>query len=207
VLAETVPWTGIVPYTLTDRVEPVYNIEAEGSHCCRVGESGVLVHNMSAPATPPSGNTNPAPPTPHFTCQELMDIVNAAPVNATGLTAGGPAGGKMVRIVADNGLNQAEAASALEEGRDYIIWYFGQGSYTLTRLQSTGTWIIFQGISMTTNVPVLAIRMDGTFFRGASVHLEQAGNTTTFNENYNSGPNAGRNKVWVYQGSNWVIAP
>jgi hypothetical protein len=52
----------------------------------------------------------------------------------------------MVRIVAGKGLNQAEAAAALEEGRDYIIWYFGQGSYTLNRRQNTGTWVIFEGI-------------------------------------------------------------
>jgi hypothetical protein len=54
---------------------------------------------------------------------------------------------------------------------------------------------------------VLAVRVDGKFFRGASVHLEQTANTTTFNEDYNSEPVAGPNKVWVYQGSNWVIAP
>ncbi len=30
--------------------ETVYNIEVEGDHCYRVGESGVLVHNASAPA-------------------------------------------------------------------------------------------------------------------------------------------------------------
>jgi hypothetical protein len=44
--------TQVVSYTLTDRVEPVYNIEVEHSHCYRVGESGVLVHNMSGPADP-----------------------------------------------------------------------------------------------------------------------------------------------------------
>jgi hypothetical protein len=165
---------------------------------------------MSAPATPPSGNTNPAPAAPHFTCQELTDIVNAAPMSATGLTAGGPAGGKMVRIVAGKGLNQAEAAAALEEGRDYIIWYFGQGSYTLNRRQNTGTWVIFEGIGAAipgAPYPVLAIRMDGRFFRGVSLHLTTTGNITTFDENYNSSPGAGPNKVWVYQGNNWVIAP
>ena len=176
--------------------------------CYRVGESGVAVQSMSVPATPPSGNTHPAPATPHFTYQELMDIVNAAPMNATGLTAGGPAGGKMVRIVAGKGLNQAEAAAALEEGRDYIIWYFGQGSYTLNRLPNTGAWIIFEGISTLPNAPVLAIRRDGKLFRGAAIpHLMVTGTTTSFDENYNSKPNAGPNKVFVYQGNNWVIAP
>ena len=60
---------------------------------------------------------------------------------------------------------------------------------------------------MTVNVSVLAIRMDGTFFRGSTMHLLPAGNTTTFNDTYNSSPNAGPNKVWVYQGNNWVIVP
>lgn len=163
---------------------------------------------MSAPAPPPSGNTNPAPATPHFTRQELMDIVYAAPMNATGLTAGGPAGGKMVRIVAGKGLNQVEAAATLEEGKDYIVWYFGQGSYTLNRLLNTGTWIIFEGVSALPNVPVLAIRMDGKFFRGTAIpHLIVTGTTISFDENYNSNPNAGPNRVFVYQGNNWVIAP
>jgi hypothetical protein len=43
--------TQVVSYTMTDRVEPVYNIEVEGAHCYRVGESGVLVHNMSVPGS------------------------------------------------------------------------------------------------------------------------------------------------------------
>jgi hypothetical protein len=54
--------TRVVSYTMTDRVEPVYNIEVEGAHCYRVGESGVLVHNMSAPASQPSA---PARAWPH----------------------------------------------------------------------------------------------------------------------------------------------
>ena len=36
---------------MTDRVEPVYNIEVAHDHCYRVGESGVLVHNQSTPAS------------------------------------------------------------------------------------------------------------------------------------------------------------
>ena len=35
----------------TDRVETVYNIEVEGEHVYRVGESGLLVHNVSVPCT------------------------------------------------------------------------------------------------------------------------------------------------------------
>ena len=31
--------------------EPVYNIEVDGDHVYRVGESGVLVHNASAKLT------------------------------------------------------------------------------------------------------------------------------------------------------------
>ncbi len=41
--------TRVVSYTMSDRVEPVYNLEVEDSHCYRVGESGVLVHNASVP--------------------------------------------------------------------------------------------------------------------------------------------------------------
>jgi hypothetical protein len=52
--------TRVVSYTMTDRVEPVYNFEVEGSHCYRVGESGVLVHNMSGAAG--GGGMPPAAP-------------------------------------------------------------------------------------------------------------------------------------------------
>ncbi|VTS04818.1 hypothetical protein [Tuwongella immobilis] len=34
--------------------EPVYNIEVDADHCYRVGEQGLLVHNMSAPAATPA---------------------------------------------------------------------------------------------------------------------------------------------------------
>jgi hypothetical protein len=165
---------------------------------------------MSAPATPPSGNTNPPPPTPHFNGQELMDIVNAVPQSASALTAGGPAGGKMVRIVAGKGLSQAENAAAIEEGRDYIQWYFGQGSYTLNRRQNTGTWVIFEGIGaalLNAPYPIYALHSDGRIFRGSSQHLIFTGNTGAFEENYNSSPQAGPNKVQVFQGGKWVIVP
>src|SRR5262249_49145085 len=49
--------------------EVVYNIEVEGDHCYRVGESGILVHNSSAGVT-----TLPAPP-PTFQgcdCEEVI---------------------------------------------------------------------------------------------------------------------------------------
>lgn len=39
--------TRVVSYTLTDVVEPVYNIEVDADHCYRVGEQGILVHNAS----------------------------------------------------------------------------------------------------------------------------------------------------------------
>ena len=38
--------------------EPVYNIEVEGDHVYRVGESGVLVHNQSPGCDPPTGTRN-----------------------------------------------------------------------------------------------------------------------------------------------------
>lgn len=52
----------------------MYNSEVERSHCYRVGESGVLVHNMSGPATP-----NPAPaPAPATIRQAEVDAVRRA---------------------------------------------------------------------------------------------------------------------------------
>jgi hypothetical protein len=39
--------TRVVSYTMSDRIEPVYNLEVEGDHCYRVGEQGLLVHNVS----------------------------------------------------------------------------------------------------------------------------------------------------------------
>ncbi len=44
--------TRVVSFKMTDRIEPVYNIEVASDHCYRVGESGVLVHNQSV------GNSN-----------------------------------------------------------------------------------------------------------------------------------------------------
>lgn len=40
--------TRVVSFTMTDCVEPVYNLEVAYDHCYRVGQSGVLVHNQSA---------------------------------------------------------------------------------------------------------------------------------------------------------------
>jgi hypothetical protein len=40
----------VVSLTLRAGPEPVYNIEVDGDHCYRVGQQGLLVHNMSAPA-------------------------------------------------------------------------------------------------------------------------------------------------------------
>jgi hypothetical protein len=116
----------------------------------------------------------------------------------------------MVRIVAGKGLTQAESAAAIEEGRDYILWYFGQGSYTLDRRPNTGSWVIFEGLGVplpTAPYPVYALHADGRIFRGTSQHLIITGNTTTFDENYNSSPHASLNKVWVFQPGKWVVAP
>jgi hypothetical protein len=52
----------------------VYNVEVEGSHCYRVGKSGVLVHPMSGGVTP-----NPAPaPAPATILQVEVDAVRRA---------------------------------------------------------------------------------------------------------------------------------
>jgi hypothetical protein len=51
--------THVERITKRPQPEPVYNIEVEGDHVYRVGESGVLVHNASAPCgggcDPPEG--------------------------------------------------------------------------------------------------------------------------------------------------------
>jgi RHS repeat-associated protein len=48
-------------FTLRAKPEPVYNIEVEGDHCYRIGEQGLLVHNMSAPK-PEDSSKEPCPP-------------------------------------------------------------------------------------------------------------------------------------------------
>ncbi len=57
---ETMDGTTVVE-SIVRRPEPetVYNIEVEGDHVYRVGESGVLVHNASAPANPCDGSLSP----------------------------------------------------------------------------------------------------------------------------------------------------
>lgn len=159
---------------------------------------------------PPSGNPNPPPPTPHFTSKELARIVAAVPQSASALTAGGPAGGAMVRIVAVKGLGQTENAAAIEEGRDYIIWYFGQGSYILNQLPNTGAWIIFagQGAANLTNAPrpIYALHSDGRIFRGSTQALTTMSRPTDFDVKYNNRPGV-LNRIQVFQGGNWVDVP
>jgi hypothetical protein len=59
----------VVSYTLSDRVEPVYNLEVQHDHCYRVGEKGVLVHNTSAGAAASQGTRNPN----QTCCDERLD--------------------------------------------------------------------------------------------------------------------------------------
>ncbi len=63
--------TRIITYTMTDRVEPVYNLDMGGSHWGWVGESGVFAHKLSTgPIPAPSGATNCRP-----------DVKKATPVD------------------------------------------------------------------------------------------------------------------------------
>lgn len=55
--------TRVVSFTMTDRVEPVCNLEVAYDHVYRVGESGVLVHNQSAPPARQWPKCNKIPPT------------------------------------------------------------------------------------------------------------------------------------------------
>jgi hypothetical protein len=53
--------TRVIDYTLTDRVEPVYNLEVESDHVYRVGEQGILVHNTSQVCNPAAGSVSYGP--------------------------------------------------------------------------------------------------------------------------------------------------
>jgi hypothetical protein len=218
----------VLALALWERTEPVYNIEVEGDHCSRVGSQGLLVHNMSpgnpnpvrcipgtpggTPPSPPSKLTSPPPPTPHFTPAELSAIV-VATSTGTAITAGGSAGGALTRLVASRGLPQAETAAQLEEGRDFIHWFFGAGAWAFNRISgNTGTDIIFEGVPAMpgADYPTLAIRTDGSIYRGSAVrHLIRSGSATAFdfawNSNHPAKPDVLKIKVW--QSSNWVVAP
>lgn len=165
---------------------------------------------MSAPTIPPSGNTNPAPPTPHFDGAELLAVETAVSKSATSLTLGGAPGGAMIRIVAGKGLSQVENAAAIEEGRDYILWYFGQNSYTLNRLTAnTGNWIIFQGQGAplpNAPSPIYALHSDGRIFRGTTQALTTTGGVIDFDLTHNQRPSV-LNRIQVFQRGIWVIVP
>jgi hypothetical protein len=116
----------------------------------------------------------------------------------------------MVKIAAGKGLSQGDSATAMEEGRDYILWYFGTGTYVLNRKQNTGAWIMFQGMGAAlpnAAQPIYALRDDGTIFRGSTDQVITTGSILSFDENYNSSPNAGPNKVYLFKNGNWQLAP
>ena len=134
----------------------------------------------------------------------------AIPKSATALSVGGASGGTMTRIVAGKGLSQAENAAAIEEGRDYILWYFGQNSYTLNRLTAnTGTWIIFQGQGAplpNAPSPLYALHSDGRIFRGSTQALTTTGGVIDFDLTHNQRPSV-LNMIQVFQRGNWVTVP
>jgi hypothetical protein len=61
-------WEGQTPavesVALAGRPEVVYNVQVAGDHCYRVGEQGLLVHNMSPGGGGLSGGSPPPPPWP-----------------------------------------------------------------------------------------------------------------------------------------------
>jgi hypothetical protein len=117
----------------------------------------------------------------------------------------------MIRIVAGRGLGQTESAAQIEEARDFILWFFGPGSWIFNRVAgNTGTAILFQGVPATATLhsPVLALHSDGRIFRGDTRHLTTTGNAITFAFDYNQSPNVPSYlKIKVFQGGNWVDAP
>lgn len=54
--------TRVVSFRLTNRIEPVYNIEVAHDHCYRVVHAGVLVHNQSVPPARQWPTCNKIPP-------------------------------------------------------------------------------------------------------------------------------------------------
>lgn len=164
------------------------------------------------PGLPPSGNTNPPPTTPHFRGTELNAIVFATSTG-TAITTGGAAGGALIRLVASRGLTQTETAAQLEEGRDYIHWYFGASSWAFTRVTGdTGTAILFVGAPAVPGqpAPVLALHPDGRIFRGvAPRHWIRSGTTTTFQFDWNTRNPAEPDalKVLVWSGNTFILAP
>jgi hypothetical protein len=143
---------------------------------------------------------------------ELQAIVTATSTG-TAITSGGGAGGALIRVVASKGLNQADTAAQIEEGRDFILWYFGAGSWIFARIaRNTGTAIIFEGAPAVPGqpYPVLAIRDDGRIFRGSSArHLMVTPFSVTFIFDWNIRNLAKPDvlKVQVWHGGNWVLAP
>jgi hypothetical protein len=116
-------------------------------------------------------------------------------------------------LVASRGLNKAATAAQIEEGRDFIDWFFGPNSWRFDRVQGdTGTAILFQGAPSVSGqpFPVLALRDDGAIFRGVGPrHWTMSGTTTTFQFDWNTQNPTVANvfKVLVWSGNNFVVAP
>lgn len=67
---------------MTDGVEPVYNIEVEGSHCGPFGKSGVRVRNMpTSPIPAPSGAMACRPEIKQATAAEFELVNPSKPSN------------------------------------------------------------------------------------------------------------------------------
>lgn len=177
-----------------------------GSHnpCACPGTSN------GTPPTPPSSDPNPPPPRPNFTCDELQTIVIATGTG-TALTSGGAAGGALIRLVAMRGLARTDTATQIEEGRDFIHWFFGPTSWMLDQIPGTTAGeIIFRGQPATTTLPspILAVHHDGRLFRGDSRHLIFQSTGVEFDFAYNQRPNIPRYKmIKVFLNGNWVDAP
>jgi hypothetical protein len=61
-------------FTLRAEPEPVYNIEVEGDHCYRVGQQGLLVHNMSQSVNPPNESSQAKEPCPESRADRFRRI-------------------------------------------------------------------------------------------------------------------------------------
>jgi hypothetical protein len=127
--------------TKWEEPETVYNIEVEGDHCYRVGQSGVLVHNASAPCCSglTSGVTSPV--------QNVTVGGRTVPIYGTGQSTGS--------INCPNGVNKHRQASI-----NLAVQAANTGSYefcTMNRAWSTST-----GVSTDSRRPdVICVRCDG----------------------------------------------
>jgi SEC-C motif len=159
--------TQVVSYTMTDQVVPVYNLEVEGSHCYRVGESAVLVHNQSAgePATG-TGNQSSGSGDPWWLACYIAHAANITP---------------------RSGSTPVVAVATVKEGgcaKTYVSFNLSRGSDTVAGATQTilgqGHWIPpTPGVHAETNIVNWASRNSAQIVKIAASRCICPGCVTT----------------------------